>query len=90
MAVHRYDRYTCFCRIPEGLAKVRVGFVVGVEVFHIRHLNHKQHIGTVTLFRRLSKLTQVLCAAFRGSIREGADATAAVPRLPEAGADGGT
>ena len=44
-----------------------------MEVFHIRHLDHKQHPGPIAFLCCLGKMPQMFRAPLRGGIREGAD-----------------
>ena len=55
------------------LSGVTVSGVIGVQIFYIRHLNHKQHISPIALLRQPGQPLQVLDAPLGRRIRKGTD-----------------
>ena len=73
-AVVSEDLYTGSSGFPEGIAKGRVGLVVGVEIGNICHLDDKEDISSKTFFYKGGQLFQVFYAPRSGRVGEGADA----------------
>ena len=46
--------------VPEGGAKIRVGGVVGVQVFYVRHLNDEQNARAIPFSGGAGQTTQML------------------------------
>lgn len=73
-AVHGEDVDAVSGGIPEGGGKIRVGGVVGVQVFYFRHLNDEQNARAIPFSGGAGQTPQMLRAPEGGSVGEGADA----------------
>ena len=71
--VHGQDSDPIRRRLPQGTPELRVGLVVGTDVLHIGHLDHKEDVRPVPLPRQRRQPPDVLRTPLRGGIGEGAD-----------------
>lgn len=71
MAIHGKNMDTVGGGIPQSLAEIGVGHVVGVEIGYICHLNDKKNIGTISFGCQLSQTTQMLGTTLGGRVGEG-------------------
>lgn len=56
MAAKGVDAYPACGGIPQGPGKDRVGFFIGLEGLHLRHLNDKHHMSAIALLPGANQL----------------------------------
>ena len=74
MAVHGEDLNPGGSGLPEGIAEGWIRDIIGMEILHICHLDHKKHIGPIALLQGGFQAVEVLGSPLRGGIGEGTDA----------------